>query len=246
MIGAISFLWADVAGSERSSLHNGALWLWVAATVSLGLRLTPWGRLALYPFKLFTTWAHECGHALMTVLVGGRVGSIMIEPDTSGVTRSLVPAGRIASALVASSGYLGASVVGCLLMAATRVEHRARAIVGAVGALMLFTLVIWIRNFFGWLVVLAWGAALVTLARRASGRASRIVLSLLAIQVALDSVYDIRVLFHVDSGHSDAETMARLFFLPAWLWATVWMLMSVGMLAWTLWMTRGRNLQRAD
>ena len=63
--------------------------------------------------------------------------------------------------------------------------------------------------------------------------------SLLAIQVALDSVYDIRVLFMGDGGHSDAEAMAKLFLLPSWLWASAWMLMSVGMLGWTLWKTRG-------
>ena len=217
----------------------------MAATLSLGLSLTPWGRLPLYPFKLFTTWVHECGHALMTVLLGGTVDSIMIEPDTSGVTRSLVPAGRIARGLVASSGYLGASVVGCLLMAASRVEQWARAIVCAVGALMLLTLVIWMRNLFGIVVVLAWGAALVALARTASGHAPRFVLSLLAIQVALNSVYDIRVLFHLESRYSDADTMASLFLLPPWVWASAWMLMSVGMLGWTLWMTRVRNPQRA-
>ena len=214
------------------------LWLWVAATLSLGLSLTPWGKLLLYPFKLFTTWVHECGHALVTLMVGGSVSSIVIEPDTSGVTRSLLPAGRMARGLVASSGYLGASLVGCLLMAATRVEKWARAVVWTVGALMLLTLVVWMRNLFGFVVVLAWGAGLVALARKASGEASRFVLSLLAIQVALDSVYDIRVLFHVDGGHSDAETIAILFLLPAWLWASAWMLVSVGMLAWTLWMTR--------
>src|SRR6267378_4617117 len=220
-------------------------WLWVAATLSLGLSLTPWGKLLLYPFKLFTTWVHECGHALVTLMVGGTVSSIVIEPDTSGVTRSLLPAGRMARGLVASSGYLGASVVGCLLMAATRVEKWARAVVWTVGALMLLTLVVWMRNLFGFVVVLAWGAGLVALARKAGGEASRFVLSLLAIQVALDSVYDIRVLFHVDGGHSDAETMATLFLLPAWLWASAWMLVSVGMLAWTLWMTRVRNQQWA-
>jgi len=221
------------------------LWLWVAATLSLGLSLTPWGKLLLYPFKLFTTWVHECGHALVTLMVGGTVSSIVIEPDTSGVTRSLLPAGRMARGLVASSGYLGASVVGCLLMAATRVEKWAGAVVWTVGALMLLTLVVWMRNLFGFVVVLAWGAGLVALARKAGGEASRFVLSLLAIQVALDSVYDIRVLFHVDGGHSDAETMATLFLLPAWLWASAWMLVSVGMLAWTLWMTRVRNQQWA-
>jgi len=140
-------------------------WFWTAVTVSLVVSLTPWAPFLLYPFKLFTTWVHECGHALMTVIVGGRVSSITIEPNTSGLTRSLVPAGRVARGLVASSGYLGAAVVGCLLMAATRVERKARVILLSLGACMLLTLVFWIRNLFGFVVVLAWGVALVRLAR---------------------------------------------------------------------------------
>ena len=35
-------------------------------------------------------------HALMTLIVGGRVTSILIQPDTSGLTLSLIPVGRLA------------------------------------------------------------------------------------------------------------------------------------------------------
>jgi hypothetical protein len=218
-----------------------ASWFWVAVAVSLAASLTPWAALLLYPFKLFTTWVHECGHALMTVMVGGRVASITIAPDTSGLTQSLVPAGRAASGLVASAGYLGASIVGCLLMAATRVERRARVILLGLGAFMLLTVLLWMRNLFGVLVVLGWGAALVTMARRRMANTLRFLLSMLAVQVALNSVYDIRVLFLIDGGPSDAATMARLFRVPSWVWATAWMLISVSMLVWTLWVTRGRS-----
>ena len=223
-----------------SSRRPAGHWFWAAVAVSLVVSLTPWSYVLLYPFKLFTTWVHECGHALMTVLVGGRVASITIDPDTSGLTRSLVPVSRVARALVASSGYLGAAVVGCLLMAATRVEKWAHLILLGLGAFMLLTLVLWVRNLFGVGVVLAWGVALVALARKGMANALRFLLSLLAIQVALNSVYDIRILFVIDRGQSDAATMARLFLLPSWLWATAWMLMSVAMLGATLWMTRGR------
>ena len=216
-------------------------WLWAAVVVSLVVSLTPWARFLLYPFKLFTTWVHESGHALMTVLVGGRVTSITIDPDTSGLTQSLVPVGRVARGLVASSGYLGAAVVGCLLLAATRVEKWAHVILMGLGVFMLFTLAIWMRNLFGVAVVLAWGVALIALACKGMGNAPRFLLSLLAIQVALNSVYDIRVLFLINRGQSDAAAMARLFLLPSWVWATTWMLMSVAMLGATLWGTRGRG-----
>ncbi len=214
-------------------------WLWLAAAVCLGVSLTPWGDLLLYPFTLFTTWVHECGHAVMVVLTGGSVSAITIEPDTSGLTRSLMPAGRVARGLVASSGYLGSSVVGCLLVAATRVEKRARPILWGIGAFMLFTLVFWIRNAFGALVVLGWAVTLLALARKGTGRAPRFFLSVLAVQVALNAVYHIRVLF-LAHGPSDADTMARLFLAPAWFWASTWMLLSVLMFAWTLRVTRRR------
>jgi hypothetical protein len=216
-------------------------WLWVAVAVSLAVSLTPWALELLYPFRLLTTWVHECGHALMTVLVGGRVMSITIAPDGSGLTESVIPAGRVSAGLVASSGYLGAAVVGCLLLAATRIEKRAHTILVGLGACMLVTLVVWVRNLFGAAVVLAWGVTLIALARRGIGNVPRFLLSFLAIQVALNSVYDIRVLFQIDRGPSDAATMARLFLLPSGVWAAGWMVVSAAMLGATLWTTRGRR-----
>jgi hypothetical protein len=175
----------------------------------------------------------------MTVLLGGQVTSITIQPDGNGLTHSLVPAGRVASGLVASSGYLGAAFVGCLLMAATRLERRAHALLIGLGVIMLLTLVFWMRNLFGVAIVLVWGLTLVALGRHGLTPAARFLLSLLAIQVALNSVTDIRVLFLIDRGPSDAATMARLFLAPAWMWAGLWMAASVAMLGATLWWTRG-------
>ena len=52
-------------------------------------------------------------------------------------------------------------------MTATQVEKRTRLILLSLGAFMLVTLVLWIRNLFGVGVVLAWGVGLVALARGA-------------------------------------------------------------------------------
>lgn len=214
--------------------------LWIALALCIGASLTPWGPLILYPFTLFTTWIHECSHALIAVLLGGSVASITIQPDTSGLTRSLMPASRIAQGLVASAGYLGASIVGCFLLAASRIERRARPILWSIGGFMLFTLVFWIRNLFGIVVVLCWAVALLALARARTARgAAGFVVSVLGIQVALNAVFDIRMLFLV-RGASDAATMARLFLVPAWFWAAAWMAISILMLVSTLRATRGR------
>ncbi|MEO5818896.1 MAG: M50 family metallopeptidase [Vicinamibacteraceae bacterium] len=220
--------------------RSGTVWLWAAAAASLAVSLTPAADTALYPFRLFTTWVHEGGHALATVLVGGHVSSIVIRPDASGLTLSLVPDSRLLQGVVASAGYCGAALVGCLLIAATRVERRAHTVLGGLGACMLLTLLLWVRNPFGAVVVLAWAVAFLLLARRGLGRTAQFLVGLLAVQVALNAVFDIRVLYLVD-GPSDAVTMARLFLLPAWLWASAWMLLALGMLAATIWMTRARR-----
>ena len=174
----------------------------------------------------------------MTLLVGGHVNSIVIEPNGSGVTSSLIPQSRVAQGLVASAGYLGASVVGCALMIAARGRKGAHEILWGIGAFMLVTLIVWVRNPVGIVVVLIWSVALIALSRKGRGPASSFVLSLLAVQVALNSVFDIRVLFLLNGGRSDAATMARLFFLPTWIWASLWMAASVALLTWTLWRTR--------
>jgi hypothetical protein len=212
--------------------------LWVAAALCLGVGFTPWGPILLYPFTLFTTWVHECGHAVTTVLLGGRVASITIRSDTSGLTRSLMPASTIAQAIVASAGYLTASVVGCLLLTASRVDRRAKPILWAIGVFMLVTLVLWIRNLFGAIVVAAWAVTLILLGgKRATHGVAGFAISVLAILVSLNAVFDIPVLFFVRGG-SDAVTMARLTGVPAWMWASVWMGISVFLLVSTLRATR--------
>jgi hypothetical protein len=208
--------------------------LWVAVALCVVVSLTPWGPIALYPFTLFTTWVHETGHAIATVLLGGSVGSITIRSDTSGLTRSLMPPSRLAQAIVASAGYLTASIVGCLLLTASRVDRRAKAILGGIGVFMLVTLVLWIRNLFGAVVVIAWAVTLILLGgKRATRGVAGFAISVLAVQTLLNAVFDIRVLFLVH-GASDASTMARLTGAPPWIWAAAWMAFSVALLVSTL------------
>jgi hypothetical protein len=151
-----------------------------------------------------------------------------------------VPTSRLSRGIIASAGYLTASVVGCFLLTAARVERRAKPILWGIGVFMLVTLVLWVRNLFGALVVIGWAVALLTIAHRRTSRGlAAFVLGVLGIQVALNAVFNIRVLFLVD-GPSDAQAMAALFVAPAWFWASLWMAMSVAMLFSTLRATRGR------
>lgn len=122
-----------------------------------------------------------------------------------------------------------------------RSEKWAQAILLSLGALMLLTLVLWMRNLFGAAIVLTWGVALIALAEKGVANALRFFLSLLAIQVALNAVYDIRVLFLFGRSQSDAATMGATLSAAVVDVGDDVDLMSVAILGATLWMTRARR-----
>jgi hypothetical protein len=203
---------------------------------SLGLSLFKKGRYLLYPFRLFTTWVHECCHAASALLMGGSVTRITLAADTSGLTQYKLPPGRFRHAFVASSGYLGSSVAGCFLYYLTLSSYRdSHTLILALGAVMILSLLFWVRGIFGALSVALLGGAMIALGWKGQPHLSGLVLAFLAIQTGLNALFDIRTLFSLDPhDRSDAHTMQKLFFLPSWCWATLWLGMSASLAWWTV------------
>jgi hypothetical protein len=184
-----------------------------------------WGNYILYPFKIFTTWVHECCHALMALMMGGTVKKIHLFPDSSGVTHFQLPSGKVRHCLVVSAGYLGSSGVGCLLYyLALRYSKSAPTTLLILGIFMLLSLVLWIRNTFGVISALIMALLFVFFGRTGSPYYSWCLLSFLSIQTSLNAFFDIRTLFSLNKKiQSDAQVMQKLFYLPAWFWALLWL-----------------------
>ncbi len=208
--------------------------LWPLAT-SLVLCLFSWGKYALYPFRLFTTWVHECSHATSASLLGGQVQKITLAPDTSGLTVYQLPKSRVRQAIVASSGYLGSSLVGCALYLASVSNLDSRTLVIGIGVTLALSLLFWIRGAFGMITVTLLAATFLALGHYGNHAITRPVFAFLAIQTALGALLDIRTLFGL--GHrtrSDAHDMQSLLVLPSWFWALLWMGTSVALMLYTL------------
>jgi hypothetical protein len=204
--------------------------------VTLGLSLLPGGKYALYPFRLFSTWVHECCHAFTALLVGGSVNRIILSANTGGLTDYRIPAGRIRQGLVTSAGYLGSSAIGCLFYHLSLASHRnAHLLILAVGALMLLSLLFWIRNLFGALAVASLGTGMLALGWQGRPSYSEPLLAFLAIQTSLNALFDIRTLFGLESDvRSDARTMQTLCWFPAWFWAALWLSLSLALTIWVI------------
>ncbi|MEW6280763.1 MAG: M50 family metallopeptidase, partial [Candidatus Eremiobacterota bacterium] len=82
-------------------------WLVLALAAILAIHYLPMGGLVAFPLMLFSTWAHEMGHGLTAIAVGGKIESLSLFADGSGLARSTFPEGWWREALVSAGGLLG-------------------------------------------------------------------------------------------------------------------------------------------
>jgi len=211
--------------------------------LSFVLSFFSWGRRVLFPFQIFTTWVHECCHAAAALFLGGEAISITISPDGSGLTKYKIPKGNLRYGLIASAGYPGASMGGCLIfylaVSTEKNSHywNAHSMIIFLCSLITLSLLFWVRNLFGFISTLLLGLALAALNYAPMEHYSHEILLFLSIQTALNALFDIRTLFGFKSSKStisDAHVLQKLFYLPHWCWAISWLGLSLFMMFWTV------------
>jgi len=221
----------------------GAVAVLVACiAASLALPHVPGGRLVWRPLMLLSTLAHELGHGLAAVLVGGDFVSLQLFADGSGVAATAHAGGRAASALIAAGGLVGPALVACGLFFFARTAGRARAALGSLAAVLLLVVVLVVRNPFGVGYVLVLSALLATLVRFGSSRIVRFGLVFLAIQLSVSvfsrSDYLFTRVARTGAGNmpSDAAQIAEALLLPYWVWGGLCGLLSVLVLGLGMWL----------
>ncbi len=207
---------------ERARLVLGA-----SVGVTAVLYAVPYGRYLAYPLMLLSTLAHEMGHGVAAILVGGSFERFVMWPDGSGMAVWSGEPGRLAAAAVAAGGLIGPAVTAALAFAFGRTARGARHALTAIAIVLALALVLVVRNLFGALfvaVLLLWCFAT---ARKASGEVAQLVLVFLAVQLALSVFARGDYLFtpvaETAGGAmpSDVGQIAAALFLPYWFWGAV-------------------------
>ncbi len=198
----------------------------MSALLTLVLWQFPSGRLALYPFTLLATYAHEMGHGLTALLLGGRFHSLVLFPDGSGVARHAIAPGP-ASALVAAGGLVGPSVAGAALLVLGRKSGLARVVLFIVGVLMGLSVLLYVRGPFGQSFVGLASLALIVFSRFAPPAVALLGLQFLSVQLCLAVFKDLNYMFS-PGGYvggqlmrSDSAAIAEVLILPYWFWGAV-------------------------
>jgi len=214
---------------------DGKLLLALGAAAVAGILF--WNTWPLYPFKLLVVLMHESGHAAATLLVGGSVEAIRISPDQGGVTLSRFPPSVLREIVIASAGYVGSAVSGCVLLyLAARSRSGRWPLIALAGWCTLITL-LYVRDGFTLFFVLGCALALGLLARFGAPWLRRAILMFLAAFSCCYALYDIRDdLLHLASasGGTDADALARATFIPAIVWGVAWGALSIALVLLTL------------
>lgn len=190
----------------------------LVALVSIGLWRTP----VLYPLKIFVVFIHETGHALTAVLTGGEVVTMVVTPRESGYVeyRGGVPL------LVASAGYLGSAAFGGVMLFLSGRERWATPIFSALALLFSGVTLCFVRNGFGLIFGLLTATVFAGLAwKRFPG--AHYIIDVLAVMSTLYALYDLSDFFFIGA-ETDAVILARLTPIPAFVWAILWSVVSVG------------------
>lgn len=220
-----------------STAHNRARTaLFLSVLVTVAVHHTVWGRQLGWPLVLLSTVAHELGHGLTALLVGGDFVGLSINSDASGVamTRS---SGRLARAAISAGGLLGPPAVAAMLFRSATSDRWARAATMCCAVVCVGILVFVRVNIFGMAMLLGLASALAWIGVKRSHWDCQLGLVFLGTQLALStwsrSDYLFTPVARTANGTmpSDVAQMAQALWLPYWVWGGLCFLCSLA----TLW-----------
>jgi len=180
-------------------------------------------------FRILDTMIHELGHAVMTLLMSGRVLSIELNPDHSGVTYSMLASGGWSPIVVSLAGYMSASLFAILMFYGYAKKKQDTGLI-TITVLALLMIIFFVRAGYGlwWLVIFM----IVNLIFYfIGGKIRNFYYLLLAFLVLEESVVSPLTLLTIavtrPKQAGDATNLANMTFLPAFVWALLFLLFSL-------------------
>ena len=188
------------------------------------LSLFFWDSVVLYPVKLFVVLLHELSHAAAALLTGGSVVEIQIDSRIGGL--AITQGGW--SCLIVSSGYLGSMLLGGAILLLGLRRRLVPALAAAIAVLVLLVTVLFVRNGFGLIFGLLFGASLLAAARWLPAAWLDIVVLYLGGMSSLYALVDVKEdLLTLEPRLTDASILAGMTGIPAIVWGLLWSVISL-------------------
>jgi len=184
-----------------------------------------------YPFVLLGTWFHEMGHGLTALIIGGTFEYLEIYENGGGVAYSdigstYLPLG-LAKAITAVGGLFGPVIMGAVLIISAKYHKSSMIMLRVLIALIIVSLILWIRSFWGITVMSGYAALLIGITLFKSRKLELITIMFLGFQSVLSTYLQLDYLFTKQFERngviqiSDTQAIANNTFGTYWMWAIV-------------------------
>ncbi len=218
-------------GVSRSAVMAG----WIVFAMILFV-IGNW--IIFFPLKIFAVFLHEMSHAVATLLTGGKVLEIALNPQEGG--HALTQGGW--RFLTLSAGYLGNLVLGSLIMLAACRSRWDKEIATSIGVVMFVLTISYVRGFFALSFAMAFSLALIAMGVWGHRILCDMALRLIGFYSAFYAVLDIRSdVLQRSELHSDARMLAELSGIPTIVWGIVWFAISIVVLCVAVWFSSGSD-----
>jgi len=196
----------------------------ISVVVTVALYWLPLGQTLAYPLVLLSTLAHELGHGIAALLVGGGFESFVLYADGSGAAMTSGNHGRLARAFISAGGLCGPALAASGCFIAGQRGQASRSALLLIGCALVLALILVIRNLFGWVFVAGVAGVCLWGGLRAAKDVAQLMILFVGVQLALSVFSRADYLFtdvaRTSAGNapSDVAYMAEALFLPYWFW----------------------------
>ncbi len=234
---------ADRSTRVPAELHRRQAWLALAIAIAatFAVHRIAWLRELGLPLLLASTLAHELGHGLTAIVLGGEFERLLLWWNGSGVAEYSGRFSRLSLAAISAGGLLGPPIAAFGLLLAGRRSVHAHVALALLAVLLALAGIVWAGNLLAIGTCLLFAAVLGLLAWKASKWLSQIVCVFLAVQLALasfsrgDYLFTAQAVTGRGAMPSDVAQIAAALWLPYWFWGTLIALLSLGLLALGAW-----------
>jgi hypothetical protein len=201
--------------------ESNSIWLSIVLVL---VAIYFWDSWIILPIKYLTVFFHELSHGLAAIFTGGSIAKIELNLNQGGVCYTK---GGIAW-IVASAGYLGSLVWGCLLLIANIKFRKEKALMEFLSATFVLVALVWVRNLEGILITLVLAVLFYLIPKYLSRFTCDVLLNFIALTSCFYVIYDIKDdLIDRSVQGSDAMVLGEMFHLPGSLIGGVWMIVAI-------------------
>jgi hypothetical protein len=176
------------------------------------------------PLDWFQTFFHELSHGIAALATGGRIRSIQIAIDASGLCLTL--GGSLP--LILFSGYAGSALWGSLIYISVSARH-AKHIALGLGLLVALVGLLWVRDWITpWILLTIVGMFLLAY-RYGNRKWTHRFVQFVGLYVVLEAV---RSPLYLLDGRSvgDGSDLAKLTYLPEIIWIVIWTALAISLI----------------